>query len=89
MQNKGLVIVLTIVISALCLFYLSFTFVSQGIQKDAIQYATDKNGSVNLGKKQNYLDSLWNKPTYDLFWKEYTYKEVKENELSLVSRGQG
>ena len=83
MQNKGLVIVLTIVISALCLFYLSFTFVSQGIQKDAIQYATDKNGSVNLGKKQNYLDSLWNKPTYDLFWKEYTYKEVKENELSL------
>ena len=51
MQNKGLVIVLTIVISALCLFYLSFTFVSQGIQKDAIQYATDKNGSVNLGQK--------------------------------------
>ena len=83
MQNKGLVVVLTIVISALCLFYLSFTFVSQGIQKDAIQYATDKNGSVNLGKKQNYLDSLWNKPVYDLFWKEYTYKEVKDNELSL------
>ncbi len=83
MQNKGFVVVLTIIITALCLYYLSFTFVSGNITKDATEYATDKSGALNLTKKQKYLDSLWNQPVYNLFGAEYTYKEVKENELSL------
>jgi SecD/SecF fusion protein len=83
MQNKGLVIVLTVVITALCLYYLSFTYISYGVTQDAIEYATDKNGVVNLNKKQTYLDSMWNVPVYNLFGAEYTYKEVKDNELSL------
>jgi SecD/SecF fusion protein len=83
MQNKGIVVVLTVVITALCLYYLSFTFVSRKVQQDAIAYATDDKGTVNLARKQTYLDSLWNKPVYDLGFKEYTYKEVKENELAL------
>jgi len=82
MRNKGFVVVLTVIITALCLYYLSFTFVSTKIQQDAIDQATDKSGSINLVKKQNYLDSLWNKPVYNLFGAEYTYKEVKESELS-------
>src|SRR6478609_3618719 len=83
MRNKGVVVVLTIVITALCLYYLSFTFVSRKVQQEAIAQATDKAGSVDLSKKQNYLDSLWNKPVYNIFGAEYTYKEVKDNELSL------
>ncbi|MBK5277487.1 MAG: protein translocase subunit SecDF [Bacteroidia bacterium] len=83
MRNKGLVVVLTIIITALCLYYLSFTFIAQRIQREAIKIATDKNGVENLGRKQIYLDSLWNQPVYNLFGAEYTYKEVKENELSL------
>jgi SecD/SecF fusion protein len=83
MRNKGFVIVLTIIITALCLYYLSFTFVSRGIQQDAIAYATDKNGVINLAQKQAYLDSVWNKPVYNLFGMEFTYKEVKDNELNL------
>lgn len=84
MQNKGFVIVLTIVVTALCLYYLSFTFVAQGIQNDAEQYATGADAVVDLQKKQNYIDSVWNKPVYNFFGlKEYTYKEVKDNELSL------
>ena len=83
MQNKGLVIVLTVVITALCLYYLSFTYVSYGVHQDAIEYATDKSGVVNLNKKQTYLDSMWNVPVYNLLGSEYTYKEVKDNELSL------
>ena len=82
MRNKGVVIVLTILITALCLYYLSFTFVSTKISQDAIDQATDKNGSLNLTKKQEYLDSLWNKTVYNLFGAEYTYKEIKESELS-------
>ncbi len=83
MRNKGVVVVLTIVITALCLYYLSFTFVSRKVQQEAIAHATDKLGSIDLSKKQNYLDSLWNKPVYNIFGAEYTYKEVKDNELSL------
>ncbi|MCI0752058.1 MAG: protein translocase subunit SecDF [Flammeovirgaceae bacterium] len=83
MQNKGFIITLTVIVTALCLYYLSFTFVSRGVQQDAIAYATDASGIVNLGKKQNYLDSVWNKPVYNLFGAEFTYKEVKDNELSL------
>lgn len=83
MQNKGFVIVLTIVIAALCLYYLSFTVVSTRVQRNAIAYATDANGIVDLGKKVAYMDSVWNKPVYNLFGVEFTYKEVKDNELSL------
>src|SRR5574339_907276 len=83
MQNKGLVIVLTLVITALCVYYLSFTYISYGVTQDAIEYATDENGIVNLNKKQTFLDSMWNVPVYNLFGAEYTYKEVKDNELSL------
>ncbi len=83
MQNKGLVIALTLVITALCLYYLSFTYVSRGVQQDAIDHATNSDGVVDLNKKQDYLDSVWNLPVYNLFGAEYTYKEVKDNELSL------
>ncbi|MBX2898128.1 MAG: protein translocase subunit SecDF [Cyclobacteriaceae bacterium] len=83
MRNKGFVVVLGILITLLCLYYLSFTFVSQRVEQDAIDQATDQGGSLNLSKKQAYLDSLWNKPVYNLFGAEYTFKQVKENELSL------
>ena len=83
MRNKGAVIILTLVITALCLYYLSFTFVSRNIQQDAISYATEENDVINLSRKQAYLDSIWNLPVYNLFGAEFTYKEVKDNELSL------
>lgn len=83
MRNKGVVVVLSIIISILCLYYLSFTFVSRKVQQDAADFATDGSGTVSLAKKQAYLDSMWNKTVYDLFGKEYTYRDVKENELSL------
>lgn len=82
MRNKGFVIVLTVIVTALCLYYLSFTFVSNRVQQEAIEYATDEAGVIDLGKKQSYLDSVWSKPVYNLFGIEFTYKEVKDNELS-------
>lgn len=83
MQNKGLVIFLTVIITALCLYYLSFTYKAISIQQAAVSQATDEKGIVNLGKKQSYLDSVWNIPVYNLFGTEYTYEEVKDNELAL------
>lgn len=84
MQNKGLVVILTVVISILCFYYLSFTLISRSVQKDAVEYATTRKGEVDLIKKQAYLDSVWNKPVYNMLGlKEYTYKEVKNSEISL------
>ena len=83
MRNKGAVVVLTVIVTALSLYYLSFTFVSRGIQKDAIAAATDETGVIDLAVKQQYLDSIWNEPAYSLFGIDYTFKEVKDTELNL------
>jgi SecD/SecF fusion protein len=84
MRNKGFIAFLTIITSLWVLYILSFSFVSRGVQKDATEFATDASGVVNPVKKQTYLDSIWNKPVYNFFgMKEYTYKEVKNNEISL------
>lgn len=79
MQNKTFVIVITVIITILSLFYLSFTFIARNIYQDVIQLATDENGKIDIAKKQHILDSIWNEPVYLGF----TYKEVKEIELSL------
>src|SRR5688572_24911779 len=84
MQNKGFVWVLTTIVTLLCVYYLSFTLVSRNVQKDATAYATDASGNFNPDKKQLYLDSVWNKPVFNLLGlKEFTYKEVKDGEISL------
>lgn len=84
MQNKGFVSVLTSIVTLLCLYYLSFTLISRGVQQDATAYATDASGKFNPDKKQAYLDSVWNKPVFNLLGlKEFTYKEVKSSEISL------
>ncbi|EMR01113.1 protein translocase subunit SecDF [Cesiribacter andamanensis] len=83
MNNKGLVVVLTVVVTLLCLYYLSFTFVSRQVQKDATAYATLADGSVSYARKQAYLDSVWHEPVYNFLGMEYTYKDVKNTELNL------
>ena len=82
MQNKGFIVFLTVIISALCIYYLSFTFVSQNIQQDAAVYATDASGSQDYDKRQAYLDSVWTEPVYNLLGIDYTYQEIKETELN-------
>src|SRR5689334_14464822 len=84
MRNKGFVLVLTIIVTLLCIYYLSFTLISRGVQKDATAYATNSQGVTDPNKKQAYLDSVWNKPVYNfLGLKEFTYKEIKSSEISL------
>lgn len=83
MKNKNTIVFLTLVITALCLYYLSITFFSRGIQQDALDYATNESGVVDQPRKQAYLDSIWRRPVLDIFGKEFTYEEVKSNELNL------
>lgn len=81
MQNKGIIVFLTVVVSALCLYYLSFTLVSNNVQKKAEVYATDESGNIDFDKKQTYLDSVWREPVYNFLGAPFTYQEVKETEL--------
>ena len=83
MQSKRSIFFLTLIVTVLSLYYLSFTFVSQNIQSKAEEYATEDSGILNFSKKQQYLDSLWDKKVYDLLFADFTLKEVKERELNL------
>ncbi|HEY8402399.1 MAG TPA: protein translocase subunit SecDF [Cytophagaceae bacterium] len=84
MRNKTGIIVLTAIVTLLSLYFLSFSLVSRKIQRDAIAFATDSNGEISYAKKQSYLDSIYNEPVYNFLGiKDFTYKEVKENELNL------
>ncbi|GAB3766146.1 protein translocase subunit SecDF [Spirosoma pomorum] len=79
MQNKTGILILTGILTAICLYFLSFTFVSRGIKADAEAYATNKQGQVDPAKKQRYLDSLWKEDVY----LGSTLQEVTERELGL------
>ena len=83
MKNPGIIVFLTIIVTLLCVYYLSFTFVSNSVQKNAIEYASDESENVNFAKKQSFLDSVWNEPVYNLLGIEYSYKDIKETELGL------
>jgi SecD/SecF fusion protein len=80
MQNRTFVVVLTGLVALLCLYYLSFTFVSRNYKQQATDFATDpKTGQVDLLKRQRFVDSLWKEKVY----LGSTLKEVTERELNL------
>ena len=83
MRNQGVIVFLTVVVTALCLYYLSFTFVSKNIEQKAVEFATDESGNVEFAKKQAYLDSIYREPVYNFLGAKFTYKEIKETELGL------
>jgi SecD/SecF fusion protein len=83
MMNKNFITAVSIIVTLLCLYYLSFTLISSGVQNDATEYATDSKGNIDYYKKTKYLDSIWSLPVYDLGFAQYTYKEVKDRELHL------
>jgi len=82
MRNKGIIIALTAVVSVLCAYFLFFTYVSRGVQQKAVAYAT-RNGQLNEIKRQHYLDSVWRAPVFSFLGADYTYRDVRQNELGL------
>lgn len=74
---------MTAIVTLLCVYYLSFTFVSNGIKDDATEQATDEAGNIDFSKRQNFLDSVYNIPVYNLLGAEFTFKEVQDMELNL------
>ncbi len=71
MQNKGFVKFFAIALTLVCLFYLSFTFKTNSIEKKAAQSP--------MGE-QAYLDSIMNEKVWLGL---YSYKDCREMEIGL------
>ena len=71
MQNKGFVKTIAVLLTVVCAFYLSFTFVTNHHEKKAAQYA---------GGESVYIDSIMNKKVY---LGVYTFKQAREMGIGL------
>ena len=74
MQNKGLIRLFALSLTLVCLFYLSFSVVTNMYNKKAKEYA----GGDQL-KEYNYLDSIGSEKV----WLGYTLKECRDKEINL------
>ncbi|WP_395768943.1 protein translocase subunit SecDF [Aquirufa sp.] len=77
MRYKSAIIWLSTIISALCIFFLSFTWKSNQLKEQAIKYATTADGKVDAAKRLRFIDSLWKQPVYI----GYTLQEVTQYAL--------
>ena len=75
MQNKGFVKVFAVLLTLVCVFYLSFSFVTRHYNNKAKEIA---NGDMKV--EQDYLDSLSNEKVWLGNW---TLKQCREMEISL------
>jgi SecD/SecF fusion protein len=79
MQNKGAILTFAILLAAVCLYQLTFTFKAGQIERQAKEYAQG-----DPAKEFSYLDSISGEVVYNfLGLKKFTYKDVKELEINL------
>ncbi|MBE5033742.1 protein translocase subunit SecDF [Gallalistipes aquisgranensis] len=78
MQNKGALKLLAIVLAIACAYQLSFTFVTQRVERKAAAYA-----GGDAAREQAYLDSVKSQTVYNLGFIKFNYKECKEKEINL------
>lgn len=83
MQSKGAIKLLAILLAIACIYQLSFTFKTRNVEKKAAAYAAAYDEVERSAKEQYYLDSVQNQPVYNLGFRKFTYKEIKEKELNL------
>ncbi len=112
MQNRNAIKVFTILFAIVCLYQLSFTWVADGVQEDAVEYAntyvesnkealisqfqSSTNDSLldsaivndylqeeSAKREKYYLDSISSEKVYDIWVKDYTYKDCQEREINL------
>ena len=76
MQNKGFVKVFAVLLALVCIFYLSFSFVTNRYESKAEEIAAIEGEDA----AQHYLDSLANEPVYFGVW---TLKECREMGIGL------
>ena len=84
MQSKGAVKLFAILLVIGCIYQLSFSFITRGVEKKAAVYAAAYDESEQSVREAYYLDSVQNQPVFSLLGlKDFTYKECKEKEVNL------
>ena len=74
MQNKGVIRLLAIVFGLICVYYLSFTYVANRVEKKAKAYAQG-----DEAKEKKYLDSI----EVNYITNKFTYNDVKSRAMNL------
>jgi SecD/SecF fusion protein len=78
MQNKGAIRLLAILLTLVCIYQLTFTFITKKTERQARVYAMgDKE------KEKKFLDSISGEVVYNIGITKYTYNQCKERELNL------
>ena len=72
MQNKGIVKFIALILILVCIFYLSFSFVTR--------YHENKAAALGEEAGQEYLDSIMNEKVYCGI---YSFKQCREMEIGL------
>ena len=79
MRNKGAILTFAVLFLLVSIYQLSFTWIASNVRKEAKEFAKG-----NPKKERQYLDSIAGMPVYNFLGiKKFTYRDVKERELSL------
>ena len=88
----------TLLFAVVCLYQLSFTWVVNGVEDDAYEYAINKAENTQLIKKDSlfnqeefidkqyklYLDSVSSEDVYNIWIAKYTYNDSAKGKLTWV-----
>ena len=86
MQNKGFITTIAILLILICGFYISFSFITSGYEKEAKEYATrmagtsDATSDVYKQRLKQFNDSIDNEK---VMFGLYTYNQARQMEIGL------
>ncbi len=83
MQNRNVIKIFAIILTIVCLYQLSFTWIADGVEEDAVAYAAAFDETEQAEKEKFYLDSINSEEVYDILLTSYTYAECKQREINL------
>ena len=97
MQNRGSIMLFTLLFTVVCLYQLSFTWIVNGVEDDAYEYAINKAENTKLFKNDStfnqkeftenqyklYLDSVSSENVYNIWIAKYTYNDCKQRQINL------
>ncbi len=83
MQSKGAIRLLAVLLALACIYQLSFSLKTRSVEKAAAEYAKAFPKDEQVSMEQYYLDSVENKPVYNVGIAQFTYKQCKEKEVNL------
>lgn len=95
MRIRGAIILVTVLLTLICLYYLSFTYVVNREESKAVEFAKQQLHAMDIevpeyrelqiidSLSNRYLDSISDKVALNLLFVEYTYMQCKERELNL------